>query len=100
MSFILKIFVYLAAFNIFYENNDETFVKLEAVNLRCLKFESSVTSDNWSILLVKFLHSIALGKRRCREDDSFLETRAFDFKILRLHLLYHSQVLCTSVKFW
>ena len=29
ISFILKIFVYLAAFNTFYENNDETFVKLE-----------------------------------------------------------------------
>ena len=48
MSFILKIFVYLAAFNTFHENNDETFVKLEIVNLCCSNFECSVTSVNWS----------------------------------------------------
>ena len=42
ISFILKIFVYLAAFNTSYENNAETFVKLEIGNICCLKFECSV----------------------------------------------------------
>ena len=62
-----------------YENNDETFVKLEIVNLCCSKFDS-VTSDNWRSLLMKFLQlfdCVALASRRCGEADSFLETSRF-----------------------
>ena len=81
ISFILKIVVYLAAFNIFYENNDETFVKLETVNRRCLKFECSVKSDNWSILLVKFLQLFDwVGKKKMQIRRFFSR----DFTLLTL----------------
>ena len=96
ISFILKIFVYLAVFNIFYENNDETFVKLETVNLRCLKFECSVTSDNWSILLVNFLQLFdCVGKKKKMSRRRFF-SRDFTLLILK----YSDYIFYIILKFF